>query len=227
VTASRPPQSGQEIRPPSDTRIGRIVAAVDPKFVPAGLDYSALEKITEIRVNNYRETVKAELRPKHYEPHIERRRRVIEKAQELIAAVEEMDGDDWVGWEQIEKETNEEVIFAIEDLVSRSEHSLEELEDWVGWSKSRYGSKRDLFSPIHWLVGCWLPKAFEDHFKWRSTTEEGPCVSFVLQVLVEYDITNKDQPYKPPTISRMIRDVRNNRFRRQDKPDDPEIESPF
>jgi hypothetical protein len=213
--------------PPSDTRIGRIVAVVNRKFVPAGLDYSALEKIIEIHVKNYRAWFKAELRPKHYEPHIKRRRRVVKKAQELIAAVGAMDGDDWVGWEQREKETNEEVIFAIEDLVSRSEHALGELEDWVGWPKSRDGSLMAQNYSFHWLVGYWLPKIFEDHFRRSSTTEEGPCVSFIRQVLVEYDITNKGKPYQPATISRMIRDVRSKRIRRADKQDDPEIDSPF
>ena len=69
MTASRPPQAGQEIMPPSDTRIGRIVAVVNRKFVPAGLDYSALEKRIELDVHNYRAQVEAELSSKRYDPH--------------------------------------------------------------------------------------------------------------------------------------------------------------
>ena len=133
MTASRPPQAGQEIMPPSDTRICRIVAAVDRKYVPPGLDYSVLEKHIEIYVNNYRELVKSELRPKDYEPHIKRRRRVIKMAQELLAAVEEMDDDGWdVGFVGFVPEANDGVILAIDDLLKRCEHALEELEDWVG-----------------------------------------------------------------------------------------------
>ena len=210
MTASRPPQAGQEIMPPSDTRICRIVATVDPKFVRARLDYSALEKSIELRVHNYRARVEHELSSKRYEPHIKRRRRVIQRAQELIIAVEEMDDDGWnVGFVGFVPEANDGVISAIHNLLRRCEHALEELEDWVGWSLTDL----DLFSPIHWLVGFYLPKTFEDHFKWRSTTEDGPCVSFIRQVLVEYDI-NEGKAYKPATISRMIRDVRNMRIRR-------------
>jgi hypothetical protein len=212
VTASRPPQAGKEIMPSSDTRIGRIVAAVDPKFVPAGLDYSALEKIIEINVNNYRALVEHELSSKRYEPHIERRRRVIEMAQKLIAAVKEMDDDDWVGWDGLEqKEINEDVILAIEDfLIPRCEHALEALEWWGRWPLMDL----DLFSPIDLLVGFNLPKTFEDHFKWRSSTEDGSCVSFIRQVLVEYDITIRGKTYELSTISRKIRDARNMRIRR-------------
>ncbi len=129
-----------------------------------------------------------------------------------------MDDDDWVGWDGwAQKKTNEDVILAIEDyLVPRCEHALEALEEWG--RRPKYLSGTDLFSHIHWLVGCYLPKIFEDHFKWRSSTDDGPCVSFIQQVLVEHDITNnKGKSYAPSTISRMIRDVRSWRIRRADE----------
>jgi hypothetical protein len=211
VTASRPPQAGQEIMPASDTRIGRIVAAVDGKFVPVDIDYSALEKSIELHVHNYRARVEGELSRKRYEPHIKRRRRVIKMAQKLLVAVQEIDDDDWdgfAGW--VEKETNEDVICHIERLVRGCENAVEALEE-VGSSKWGDGSWIEPFSHIHLLIGFDLPMTFEDHFKWSSTTEDGPCVGFIQQVLVEYDIN----PYQPGAISRMIRDARSLRIRRK------------
>jgi hypothetical protein len=234
-----PPLPLKEIMPPS-LRIGRILYAVDRKYweqekgagapskvrvrkyVSPSLDYHALEESIEASIAHYKALVEADEFLKRCEALIELRREAVKKARELLALVRKIDDDGWGknrsdDWEdQAIDQIKGYVISKYEDEIKDLEHQRD-LGGWHSEEVHRWGVLRfqcGRWTPIEWLVGCYLLHDFKAHFTCRpGTNENSPYIKFVLQVLAEFGI----KPYAWGTIAKAVRDLRHNRGKRRRK----------
>jgi len=135
----------------------------------------------------------------------------------LLAADEENEGEFTEYWRPLWPQN----MPAASKLVSKMRELVEE-SGWLETSPQKIAAKTRAdhaasgISAFDLLVGTGLPTIYKRFFRESATTyRDGSYVDFATQVLAEFEITNKGQPYSRETVIKALTLARSGRSRRR------------
>jgi hypothetical protein len=187
--------------------IDRILAALDPKLIPADLDRDALQNDLQGSLWHYDE---AQDRATPGEDRFAALREAHELAQKLITILKSKELQ-----EHIRSSTCESMINSVDEVARECKSPIDALDDEefnANYVALRAGllpsdSRYEGWSSFDWLVGEYLPRVFYRHFKCTpTTTPDSLYVRFAESVLMEAKIRNdRGDFYARGSISRQMK----------------------